>query len=99
MSDSRFCVLTDGARNVAIAGWPVEGGWWAIAVDATSASGVSLGWPYRLFSSVVWREGETEIHECRKVTKWKPRYRRPVRQPDEWSPSGNVVRMRWIMSA
>ena len=58
MTDSTFFCLTDGARNVAIAGWPVEGGWWAIAVDATSASGVSLGWPYRLFSSVVWREGE-----------------------------------------
>jgi hypothetical protein len=72
MSDSQFFVLTDGARNVPIAGWPVEGGWWAIAVEA--ASGISVGWPYRLFSSAVWRDGETEIHECRKVTKWKPRY-------------------------
>jgi len=76
MTDSTFFALTDGARNIAIAGWPAENGWWAIAVDATGGSGISLGRPYRLFSSAVWREGETEIHECRKITKWKPRYRR-----------------------
>jgi hypothetical protein len=97
MSDSRFFVLTDGTRNVPIAGWAVEGGWWAIAVDG--CSGVSVGWPYRMFSSSVWREGETKIPQCRTIAKWKTRYRRPVRQPDDWSPSGNVVRMRWIMSA